>query len=122
MAGSDPPTATPENAGRQVPIKRIATSGGARSSMDARHCARNPYTYAQCPRLRPWHFPGEGGYSRPKSAGSPLPNDRIWNGPCRVPPMPGEPGGMPGSAIPVIAGRSASRRVMAPSGTWPSIT
>lgn len=36
--------------------------------------------------------------------------------------MPGEPIGMPGTAMPLIFGRLASNRLTASSGTWPSIT
>ena len=41
----------------------------------------------------------------------------------RVPPgMPGDPDGMPGTAIPRILGRSGHIFRIASTGTWPSTT
>ena len=36
------------------------------------------------------------------------------------PPMPGEPAGIPGTAIPVISGRCSRSCLMAAKGPWPS--
>lgn len=48
--------------------------------------------------------------------------ERISNGPSLVPDMPGEPAGIAGSEIPLIAGLSPSSRFIAPTGTCPSTT
>ena len=76
-----------------------------------------------------WRVPADGatpqprvvpGQYSPKTVVVPSSMARTSKGASFSPGMPGEPDGIPGSAMPSMSGRSVNRSSMASAGTWPS--
>ena len=66
-------------------------------------------------------YPKPPHQKRPNSpTTSPSRTAYTTSAPASAPPIPGEPAGIPGRAMPSMSGRSVSSRSMAAAGTWPS--